>query len=125
MWARVPTDVKATAVAVVLIGMLMVPVHSSGWSFPGLAAFSSTVSFYRGLSLAEDGQLDEAVESFRKSFGLPLGTQTTLAAKPPIEVNLPHRPYNAIGVSWPHHTEPCDSMKVLVVKKPKPTSDCL
>ena len=46
MWARVPTDVKATAVAIVLIGMLFVPVHSSGWSFPGFAAFSSTANFY-------------------------------------------------------------------------------
>ncbi len=125
MWARVPTDVKATTFVVVLIGILLVPAHSSGWKVPGLAAFSSTVNFYRGLSLAEDGQLDKAVESFRKSFGLPLGTQTTLAAKPPVELNLPDGPHNAIGVSWSHHTEPCDSMKVLVVKKPKPTSDCL
>ena len=122
MWARVPTDVKATAVAIVLIGMLFVPVHSSGWSFPGFAAFSSTANFYRGLSLAEDGRLDEASESFRKSFGLPLGTQTTLAATPPVEL---HQPHHAIGVSWPHHSEPCDSMKVLVVKKPRPATDCL
>lgn len=125
MWARVPIDVKATAVAVVLIGMLMVPVHSSGWSFPGIAAFSSTVNFYRGLSLAEDGRIDEAVESFRKSFGLPLGSQTTLTAAPPAELGLPDRPHQAIGVTWPHHSEPCDSMKSLVVKKSKPTADCL
>ncbi len=122
MWARVPTDVKATAVAVFLIGMLMVPIQSSGWSFPGLAAFSSTANFYRGLSLAEDGQLDKAVESFRRSFGLPLGTQTTLTAKPPVEL---HQPHYTMGITWPHHREPCDSMKALVVKKPKPTADCL
>ncbi len=122
MWARVPTNVKATTVAVVLIGMLMVPIQSSGWSFPGFAALSSTVNFYRGLNLAEDGRLDEAVESFRRSFGLPLGTQTTLAAKPPVELQQPHY---VIDVAWPHHSEPCDSMKTLVVKKPKPTTNCL
>ena len=122
MWARVPVDLKATTVAVVLIGMLMVPIQSSGWSFPGFAALSSTVNFYRGLNLAEDGRLDEAVESFRRSFGLPLGTQTTLAAKPLVE---PHQPHSAIGVTWPHHSEPCDSMEALVVKKPKRTTDCL
>lgn len=122
MWARVPVDLKATAVAVVLMGMLMVPIQSSGWSFPGFAALSSTVNFYRGLNLAEDGRLDEAVESFRRSFGLPLGTQTTLAAKPPVEL---HQPHYAIGVAWAHHSEPCESMEALVVKKPKRTTDCL
>ena len=122
MWARVPIDVKASAVAVVLIGMLMIPVHSFGWSFPGFAALSSTVNFYRGLNLAEDGRLDEAVESFRKSFGLPLGTQTTLTAKPPVEL---HQPHYRIGVTWPHHREPCDSMEALVVKRLKLTTDCL
>ncbi len=122
MWARVPANVKATTVAAVLIGTLMVPIQSSGWSFPGFAALSSTVNFYRGLNLAEDGRLDEAVESFRRSFGLPLGTQTTLTAKPPIEL---HQPHSAIGVTWPHHSEPCDSMEALVVKKPKRTTDCL
>ena len=125
MWARVPTNVKATTVAFVLIGMLMVPIQLSGWSFPGFAALSSTVNFYRGLNLAEDGRLDEAVESFRRSFGLPLGTQTTLAAGPPVELNLLHRPHRAIGATWPHHSEPCDSMEALVVKKPKRTTDCL
>ena len=122
MWARVPIEVKATAVAVVLIGMLMIPVHSFGWSFPGFAALASTVNFYRGLNLAEEGRLDEAVESFRRSFGLPLGTQTTLAAKPPVEL---HQPHSAVGDIWPHHSEPCDSMKALVVKRLKPTTDCL
>ena len=122
MWARVPTDIKATAIAIVLIGGLLVPIQSLGWSFPGSAAFSSTVDFYRGLNLAEDGRVDEAVESFRKSFGLPLGTQTTATAKTPVELQHPHR---ALGVTWPHHSEPCDSMKVLVPKKPKPRTDCL
>ena len=122
MWALLPTDIKATTVAIVVIGMLMVPIQSSGWSFPGFAALSSTVNFYRGLNLAEDGRLDEAVESFRRSFGLPLGTQTTLAAKPPVEL---HQPHYGIGVTWPHHSEPCDSMGALVVKKPKRTTDCL
>ena len=122
MWARVPTDIKATGVALVLVGILLIAVRSSGWSFPGFPALHSTVNFYRGLNLAEDGQLDEAIESFRKSFGLPLGTQTTLTAKPPGAL---HPPHPEMGVTWPHRSEPCDAVRTMVVKKRKPTTDCL
>jgi hypothetical protein len=118
MWARVPLDVKATAIAVVLIGFLMVPIHSSGWTFPGFSALASTVHFYRGLNLAEDGQVDEALDSFRRSLHLPVST-----AKPAVELGPPLQP--ARTITWPHHTEPCDSMKRLVVEQPKSTADCL
>jgi hypothetical protein len=120
---------KVSAVIVLLAAASFTTPQTAGLVSPGFSALVSTIYFYRGLDLTEDGQLEEALYSFRKSLELQ-EHDAEAPAKPAVVIHKPE-PREALACSSQAlrikvgHTSETHTVKRPTDRKPRPTTDCL